>query len=67
MPKSKNATINAGSNANTRDKRFVEAVVAEDSLYDLSADPSEKRNLVSEYPQVAEALKRRLKEIVDSK
>lgn len=41
--------------------KFIEAPRPE--LYDLDADPSEQRNIVAQYPQVAEAMRRRIRSI----
>lgn len=36
------------------------------SLYHLKGDPSETKNVIAEYPEIAEAMELRLKEMVDS-
>ncbi len=63
VPKTLGVAADIGSGANPRDKRFAESIVKEDSLYNLKDDPAETRNVISENPQIAESLKKRLAEI----
>lgn len=63
VPKTSGGKADIGSGANPRDKRFADAVVLEDALYNLKEDPSETRNVISQNPEIAESLKKRLAEI----
>lgn len=63
VPKTSGKSADIGAGANPADKRFADAVVLEDSLYNLRDDPSETRNVISENPKIAESLKNRLAEI----
>lgn len=63
VPKTHGDAADIGSGANPRDKRFADAIVHEDSLYNLKEDPSETRNVISQYPEIVKTLKNRLLEI----
>ncbi|MFR6034734.1 MAG: hypothetical protein ACLUKN_17100 [Bacilli bacterium] len=49
------------------DKRFAEAIVPQDSLYNLRQDPSETHNAISENPDIAKRLKERLTQLENLK
>lgn len=58
-----NATAQAsgmGSGANPSDARFAENRIIAPLLFNLAADPGERTNVVAQYPQVAEELRRKL-------
>ena len=59
----KRKTTGIGRGANPKDKRFVEAKVYEDALYDLKADPAETKNVIKKYPEKAAELKKELEGI----
>lgn len=52
-----------GSGANPNDKRFVDAIIREEALYDLSLDPAETTNLAAKFPDKTSALRSRLEAI----
>jgi hypothetical protein len=49
-----------GSGANPSDARFVENRISEPLLFNLASDPSERTNVIVQYPKVAEALQKRM-------
>ena len=51
-----------GSGANASDKRFAAAVITEDLLFDLGSDRGETKNVISEQPGRAAALRKALVE-----
>jgi len=53
-----------GRGADPRDKRFAEAKMFEDQLYYLVNDPAETRNVIADYPDLAESLQVRLNELL---
>lgn len=52
-----------GSGANPSDKRFVDAIIREESLFDLTKDPAEAKNLASAMPEKTAALRAKLEAI----
>ncbi len=52
-----------GSGANPSDKRWGESIVRDDALYHLAADPTEKVNLATKFPDKVSAMRTRLEEI----
>ena len=56
-------TTGIGRGANPKDKRFVEAKVYEDALYDLATDPAESKNVIEDYPAKAAELKALLEKV----
>ena len=67
IPKTVSGKADIGSGANPSDKRFADAIVREDSLFNLKADPSETKNVISENRKIADSLKARLAEIENMK
>lgn len=53
----------AGSGANPADRRFVDARLHEDALFNLADDPAETTNLAAKYPEKLDELRARLAEI----
>ena len=66
-PKTIGRFADIGSGADPRDKRFAEAIVPQDSLYNLRQDPSETHNAISENPDIAKRLKERLTQLENLK
>jgi arylsulfatase A-like enzyme len=49
--------------ADGSDRRWIEAIVPADALYDLAADPAERVNLASREPERARTMRARLEQI----
>ena len=49
-----------GSGANPADRRFVDAQLREDSLFNLAEDPAETTNVAAKYPEKLDELRTRL-------
>ena len=67
IPKTIGRFADIGSGADPRDKCFAEAIVPQDSLYNLRQDPSETHNAISENPDIAKRLKERLTQLENLK
>ena len=57
-------TSGIGQGADPRDKRFAEAVIPEDGLYDLDRDPYETNNLAKEIPDKVMEMRTELNQIM---
>jgi len=53
-----------GSGADPRDTRFAAAIIREDGLYDLEADPYEQNNLAKDYPEKVVEMRAKLDRIM---
>jgi len=60
VPANTNTSAGIGSGADPRDKRFADAIVPEDLLFNLADDPAETTNLASRYPEKLQAMRAKL-------
>jgi arylsulfatase A-like enzyme len=64
IPASKEkAASGMGSGANPNDQRWAEAIVREESLFNLADDPAETTNVAAKFPEKTAALRARLEEV----
>jgi len=63
IPQNDNTSAGIGSGADPRDKRFADARVPDDLLFNLADDPAETTNLAARYPEKLEELRAKLAEI----
>ena len=60
IPKNTDSSAGIGSGADPRDKRFTDAIVPDDLLFNLADDPAETTNLAARYPEKLQAMRAKL-------
>ena len=63
VPANTDTSAGIGSGADPRDKRFADAIVPEDLLFNLADDPAETTNLAARHPEKLQAMRAKLAEI----